>query len=195
MRFRCPVWAGLRQASRRAKRLTGANARYNELKALLKSAAAAAAEQAEPRDDARHIRAAMNRRLTPSLPGGDEVRARAGSGRTPPGSNAACMPCRPRIAQLGGPDHRKKIPRGDAPRSRRTDARALRAGCPRPRIAPQESGGDLSARFMAMLEADLERAGKFVALQVDDIQLRSRALAARAAAAATPAELDRIEGA
>ena len=45
-----------------------------------------------------------------------------------------------------------------------------------------------------MLEADLERAGKFVALQVDDIQLRARALSARAAAANTPAELDRIEG-
>ncbi len=47
---------------------------------------------------------------------------------------------------------------------------------------------------MQMLESDLERAGKFVALQVEDIKLRSRALAARAAAATTPAELDRIEG-
>jgi hypothetical protein len=47
---------------------------------------------------------------------------------------------------------------------------------------------------MQMLESDLERAGKFVALQVEDIKLRSRALAARAAAASTPAELDRIEG-
>ena len=56
-------------------------------------------------------------------------------------------------------------------------------------------GGDLLARFMTMLEADLERAGKFVTLQVEDIQLRSRALAARAASATAAAELDRIEGA
>ena len=48
---------------------------------------------------------------------------------------------------------------------------------------------------MTMLEADLERASKFVAQQVEDIQLRSRALAARAAAATAAAELDRIEGA
>ena len=67
---------------------------------------------------------------------------------------------------------------------------------PRPAVPwrPQDGGGDLSACFTAMLEADLERAGKFVALQVDDIQLRARALSARAAAANTPAELDRIEG-
>jgi hypothetical protein len=48
---------------------------------------------------------------------------------------------------------------------------------------------------MQMLEADLERTGKFVALQVEDIKLRSRALAARAAAATASGELDRIEGA
>lgn len=55
--------------------------RYNELKALLKTAAATAAERSEPRDDARHIRAAMNRRLTPPPPGGLAVRARAKLGR------------------------------------------------------------------------------------------------------------------
>ena len=47
---------------------------------------------------------------------------------------------------------------------------------------------------MSTLEADLERAGKFVAQQVEDIQLRSRALAARAVSASSAAELDRIEG-
>jgi hypothetical protein len=46
-----------------------------------------------------------------------------------------------------------------------------------------------------MLEADLERATRFVTLQVEDIKLRSRSLAARAAGAVSPAELDRIEGA
>ncbi len=48
---------------------------------------------------------------------------------------------------------------------------------------------------MQMLESDLERTGRFVALQVEDIKLRSRALAARAAAATAQGELDRIEGA
>ena len=48
---------------------------------------------------------------------------------------------------------------------------------------------------MSMLESDLERASKFVSLQVEDIKLRSRTLVARAATATTPAELDRIEGA
>ncbi len=57
------------------------------------------------------------------------------------------------------------------------------------------ASGYAGAQFMEMLEADLERANKFVALQVEDLKLRSRALGARAAAAATPAELDRIEGA
>jgi phage portal protein BeeE len=52
-----------------------------------------------------------------------------------------------------------------------------------------------AAQFMQMLESDLERTGRFVALQVEDIKLRSRALAARAAAATAQGELDRIEGA
>jgi hypothetical protein len=72
--------------------------------------------------------------------------------------------------------------------------RAARAPALPPR-AQEGSVGDFGARFMAMLEVDLERAGKFVSLQVEDIQLRSRALAARAAAATAAAELDRIEGA
>jgi hypothetical protein len=79
-------------------RLTRVNASYNELKALLKSAAVAAAEQAEVRDDARHIRAAMNRRLTPPAPAGDAVRARAMARRMPPGPRAAWMAHPPRIA-------------------------------------------------------------------------------------------------
>ena len=170
-----------------------ADGRYNELKALLKTAAAAAAEQAEPRDDARHIRAVMNRRLTPPPPGGIVVRARARPGRRQSSLAAARAACRYRIAGADASEHWPPIP----PAAACSAHIAALTHAPRPAVfwRSQDGGGDLSARFTSMLEADLERAGKFVALQVEDIQLRARALSARAAAANTPAEFDRIEGA
>lgn len=173
--------------------------RYNELKVLLKTAAeATATERSEARDDARHIRAAINRRLTPS-PADSVVRPRARARGAQPGWRAS----------RGAHIHRIRHPRVGLLLSRTRLCCFPRVCCSPPlhrradaSTAAQEAGSrgggegdDCGTRFMSILEADLERAGKFVALQVEDIQLRARALAARAAAASAPAELDRIEGA
>ena len=48
---------------------------------------------------------------------------------------------------------------------------------------------------MEILEDDVQRIGRFVAAQVEELKLRARALSTRVAASTTPSELNRIEGA
>ena len=175
--------------------------RYNALKLLLKSASSVAPQAL--RDDAVHIRAAINRRLTPPAADIYSVRGPAGltagraqRGGTPTGEDsaaAAAVTSHNRVPvsfwfcmtlACGRVATSALTQNDDAPRS---GASAT--------LQAVASTSSVPAQFMQMLEADLQRISKFVTLQVDDIKLRARALSSRAAAAQTMDELKRIEGA